>query len=77
MTVFSVKKITRLLQDRRLDVVAEATGIGYRTLVSLRSGSASEGLRLDTAAKLTKYFKCNAVFVLRDESLDGMDGDDE
>lgn len=34
-----IEHLRELLQDRRIDIVAEKTGISYMTIVKLRNGS--------------------------------------
>lgn len=50
------KQIKEKLQDRKLGVVAEQTGLSTQTLWNIRTGR-SQDLQYSTIEKLSKYFE--------------------
>lgn len=52
--MLSVKEIAERLQDRRLDKVAEATGLHRNTIMKYRDGEVEQPY-LDTVQKLSDY----------------------
>jgi transcriptional regulator with XRE-family HTH domain len=56
MELLSVEEIRRALRDRRLRVVARATGLHYNTLWRLREGRGGAP-KLEVLEKLTRYLR--------------------
>lgn len=54
--MLSVKEISERLQDRRLDKVAEATGLHRNTIMKYRDGEVEQPY-LDTVQKLSDYLE--------------------
>lgn len=54
MRLLSIAEIRERLQDRRLDMVALATGLHYNTVLYLKTGSA-KGANISTIEKLSAY----------------------
>ena len=52
--MLTLDKIRDMLQDRRLDVVSEVTGIHRNTLSGIRSGAITNP-RYETLLKLSEY----------------------
>lgn len=53
--MLDLKEIRKLLADRRVDLVAEATGLGYNTVREIRSG-AQMNPSYYSVKKLSDYF---------------------
>ena len=64
MRLLSIAEIRERLQDRRLDLVALATGLHYNTVLYLKTGSA-KGANISTIEKLSAYLlkdcECNST----------------
>lgn len=62
MRLLTINEIRERLQDRRLDVVAVATGLHYNTVLYMKTGSA-KGANITTIEKLSAYLlkdcECN------------------
>jgi len=62
MRLLTIPEIRERLQDRRLDVVAVATGLHYNTVLYMKTGSA-KGANITTIEKLSAYLlkdcECN------------------
>lgn len=60
--LLSIAEIRERLQDRRLEMVAIATGLHYNTVLYLKTGSA-KGANISTIEKLSAYLlkdcECN------------------
>lgn len=60
--LLSITEIRERLQDRRLEMVALATGLHYNTVLYLKTGSA-KGANISTIEKLSAYLlkdcECN------------------
>lgn len=54
MSILSLEKISKELQDRRLNVVKEACGVSQPVLLKLRKGVAYN-YRIDTLKKVSDY----------------------
>lgn len=54
--LLTLEEIQKLLVDRRLYVVAKATGLTYPTIRKLATGT-GKNYTYDTMTKITKYFK--------------------
>ncbi len=52
--MLDLKEIRKLLADRRVDLVAEATGLGYNTVREIRCG-AQKNPNYDTVKALSDY----------------------
>ena len=52
--LLTIAEIRDRLQDRRLEMVAVATGLHYNTVLYLKTGSAS-GANISTIEKLSAY----------------------
>lgn len=52
--LLTIQEIRARLQDRRLEMVAVATGLHYNTVLYLKTGSAS-GANISTIEKLSAY----------------------
>lgn len=52
--LLTINEIRERLQDRRLEMVAVATGLHYNTVLYLKTGSAS-GANISTIEKLSAY----------------------
>ena len=52
--LLTISEIRERLQDRRLEMVAVATGLHYNTVLYLKTGSAS-GANISTIEKLSAY----------------------
>jgi len=52
--LLTIPEIRERLQDRRLEMVAVATGLHYNTVLYLKTGSAS-GANISTIEKLSAY----------------------
>jgi len=52
----TIEDIRRALQDRRLGMVSEATGIHYNTLKSIRDGKTTDP-KASTARILSQYLQ--------------------
>ena len=59
-SVLTIQKIRHLLQDRRLETVAIATGLHYTTLQYIRDTD-QRNVRYETLEKLSKYFERDKV----------------
>lgn len=55
--MMTVEQIKSALQDRRLQIVADATGMHYNTLKYIRDGVSTD-LKHETVAKLSIYLEC-------------------
>lgn len=53
--ILQLSEIRALLQDRRLEMVAEATGVNVRTIRNIRNGT-NENPNLKTLRSLSGYF---------------------
>ena len=64
MRLLTIPEIRDRLQDRRLEMVAVATGLHYNTVLYLKTGSAS-GANISTIEKLSAYLlkdcECDCV----------------
>ena len=62
MRLLTIPEIRERLQDRRLELVALATGLHYNTVLYLKTGSA-KGANISTIEKLSAYLlkdcECN------------------
>jgi len=62
--LLSIAEIRERLQDRRLEMVALATGLHYNTVLYLKTGSA-KGANISTIEKLSAYLlkdcECNST----------------
>lgn len=60
--LLTIPEIRERLQDRRLEMVAVATGLHYNTVLYLKTGSAT-GANISTIEKLSDYLlkdcECN------------------
>lgn len=56
MNILDLEKIKDALQDRRLDIVSDATGIHRNTLAAIRSGKATNP-SYGTISKLSDYLQ--------------------
>jgi len=54
MRLLTIPEISARLQDRRLDVVANATGLSSRTVFTFKAGNA-KGANITTIEKLSAY----------------------
>lgn len=54
--VLTLEEVRKRLQDRRIDVVAEATGLHYGTVQEVRAGK-SENPSYQTIKVLSDYFE--------------------
>jgi len=54
MRLLTISEISARLQDRRLDVVANATGLSSRTVFTFKAGNA-KGANITTIEKLSAY----------------------
>lgn len=54
MRLLTINEIRERLQDRRLDVVAVATGLHYNTVLYMKTGSA-KGANITTIEKFSAY----------------------
>lgn len=52
--MLTIDQIKRMLADRRLDVVSEATGLHRNTLAAIRDGR-HENPKYETMRKLSEY----------------------
>lgn len=55
MTILTIDEIRSKLQDRRLEVVATATGLHYNTLRHIRD-TKQTNVKYETLEKLSNYF---------------------
>lgn len=55
MTILTISEISKKLQDRRLEVVAVATGLHYNTLRHIRD-TQQTNVKYETLEKLSAYF---------------------
>ena len=64
MRLLTIPEIRARLQDRRLEMVALATGLHYNTVLYLKTGSAT-GANISTIEKLSAYLlkdcECDCV----------------
>ena len=62
MRLLTIPEIRERLQDRRLELVAIATGLHYNTVLYIKTGTA-KGANLSTVEKLSAYLlkdcECN------------------
>lgn len=58
--MLNLQQIKEALQDRRLDIVSEFTGIHRNTIAAIRSGKAANP-SYETIAKLSEYLQRGAV----------------
>lgn len=56
--MLTLDQIKRLLHDRRLDIVCEATGLHRNTLSGIRNGQIKNPSH-DTIRKLSEYFNAS------------------
>lgn len=54
--MLTLEEVRELLQDRRIDVVADATGLHYSTVQEVRAGK-SEKPSYQTIKALSDYFE--------------------
>jgi DNA-binding Xre family transcriptional regulator len=54
MRLLTINEIRERLQDRRLEMVSEATGLHYNTVLYLKTGTA-KGANISTIEKLSAY----------------------
>jgi hypothetical protein len=52
--LLTIPEIRERLQDRRLEMVSEATGLHYNTVLYLKTGTA-KGANISTIEKLSAY----------------------
>ncbi len=52
----TLDEVAKLLKDRRLDRVAESTGLSKPTIIAVRDGTATKP-SFDTVQRLSKYFE--------------------
>jgi DNA-binding Xre family transcriptional regulator len=55
MSVLTIDQLRAKLQDRRLEIVANATGLHYNTLLCIRD-SKQTNVKYETLEKLSAYF---------------------
>lgn len=55
MTILTIEQVKQKLVDRRLEVVAIATGLHYNTLLYIRDGKQTN-VKYETLVKLSAYF---------------------
>lgn len=53
--MLTIEEISRMLSDRRLGVVSEATGLHYNTIRAIRDGTSKKPSH-DTIKALSDYF---------------------
>lgn len=58
--MLTIDQVKAALQDRRIDLVASASGVGYSTVRDIRSG-ANTNPTYETLAKLSAYLQGGAV----------------
>lgn len=66
MTILTVEQLKAKLQDRRLEVVATATGLHYNTLRYIRDGKLTN-VKYETLIKLSKYFARDCIDFCSDD----------
>lgn len=54
MRLLTINEIRERLQDRRLEMVSEATGLHYNTVLYIKTGTA-KGANIRTIEKLSDY----------------------
>lgn len=60
--MMTIEQIRVALQDRRIDLVADAAGVGYSTVRDIRSGD-NTNPTYDTLAKLSAYLESGAALL--------------
>lgn len=65
MSLLTVEQLKAKLQDRRLEVVANATGLHYNTLLTIRD-SHVVNVKYETLTKLSEYFAKDCQCISQD-----------